>query len=76
MHVTTDTAHADPTAFDAGFRITIAIAAGLPLGAAVMAFTGIKSRPAPGSRVAPSSWRSADTVRSTERRRTRIGRRG
>jgi MFS family permease len=38
--------YTDPTTFNSGFRIAILIAASLLVGAAVLAFTGIKSRPA------------------------------
>lgn len=38
------TDYADPTAFDAGFRITIVIAAALLLGAAILAGLGIRPR--------------------------------
>jgi EmrB/QacA subfamily drug resistance transporter len=39
--------YTDPTTFNAGFRVAILIAASLLVGAAVLAFTGIKSRPVP-----------------------------
>jgi MFS family permease len=38
--------YADPTVFNAGFRITLMVAASLLLGAAALAVTGIRSRPA------------------------------
>ena len=53
------TDYADPTAFDAGFRITIVIAAALLLGAAILAGVGIRPRHAVGG--------SGDRVRVEER---------
>ncbi|WP_304113555.1 MFS transporter [Mycolicibacterium bacteremicum] len=44
--------YADPEAFDAGFRITMLIAAGLLLGAAILAAVGIRTRRTPkGARI-------------------------